>query len=161
MPQSGSKRLHGCARRSFPVRGFVFGQPTPIADIPLSGSAGYTGEVSASNAPGSVVIDGKASLSIDFGTIAVSGSHFSLTRYVDDGWSAQTFALPDYTVAGTLRPDGNLTGSLVPNANADGWINGQWSGSLYGPGAAENRGLPNSGSGAPFFGTLAARRNGP
>jgi hypothetical protein len=83
---------------------------------------------------------------------------------VDDAWSAQTLALPNYVVAGTLKADGSLAGNLVPNANADGWLNGQWSGSLYGPGAAEIGAvlsLPNSGYGAPFFGTLAARRNSP
>lgn len=150
--------------RGFQYADFVFGQPTPVADIPLSGSAGYSGSVSASNSPGSVTIDGKASLSIEFGTTAVSGSLSSLTKYVDDGWSAQTIALPDYVVAGTLKPDGGLAGSLVPNANADDWINGQWSGSLYGPGAAEIGAvlsLPNSGYSAPFIGTLAAKRNGP
>ena len=145
---------------------FIFGQVTPAGQIPLSGTASFSGGFDASDAQGIVYsIAGNAHLDIDFARTAVSGLLSNIRGHFDDALtSGSNFALPDYAVDGALRPGGLLEGRLLPAANADGWIAGSWSGSLYGPGAAEVGAvlnLPNSNGDSPLFGTLAAKRDGP
>lgn len=149
---------------------FVFGQVTPAGEIPLSGSAGYSGRFEAADANGSelfpsVNIAGDARLSIDFARTAVAGQLFNIRGHQDDALtSGRFFALPDYVVDGALKPGGLLEGRLLPAANSDGWIAGAWSASFYGPAAAEIGAvlnLPNASDDTPLYGTLAAKRDGP
>ena len=151
--------------QSFEFAEIVFGQVTPPGEIPLSGTASYSGGIKAETVDLDVAVDGKARLDVNFATASVSGSLSDLTVRQDyEPITSGHYLLPTYAVSGTLKPGGLLAGKLLPDANPNGWTEGQWSGSFYGPAAAEIGAvlsLPNTSDDTTISGTIAARRAGP
>jgi hypothetical protein len=124
---------------------YVLGYQTPINAMPTSGSATYLGKTNGStfspSGPGQgLFISGDASVTVNFGTNAVSGSLTNMTVVAPGGnqpWNDVSLsgALTGATFSGTTAATSAGGGNLSLKASATGTM----SGAVFGP-AAQNVG---------------------
>lgn len=129
---------------------FVTGYETPVASVPTTGTATFTGSAQGSvflpgNSPGSthcacaiVQVDGTASFSADFGARTLAGSLTNMV--VGDRWSGDGYDWNDVaftsTIAGNAFSGTTSVTSAPPGAlgaNATGTLEGRF----FGPSAQE------------------------
>lgn len=139
---------------------FVYGFPTRIAQLPVSGSATYDIDLfgvasPAGYFPRSVIGDGTFSLDFAHGLFAMSGQAGEYNNDVDYSSCCST-----WQGAGYLGANGGLTGYFNFGGREGNTYRSSISGALYGPGAAEIGGtiLGNDGTDATFTGAFAGTR---
>jgi hypothetical protein len=112
----------------------VFGQATPLADVPLGGSASYHGLFDLAAMDGDR-LSGNLMISLDFGQRTATGSLTHVERYWN-ACDAQGCVMPysDIGLTGSLATDGTLGGTVTPSSEI---TSGTWSGRFFGPGSAE------------------------
>ena len=121
----------------------VDGSRTPMASMPASGSASYSGVFDAFSVPTDDTlypnlerIGGSAMLAADFGAGSVSGTFDGVSR-VSDGSAVDGALTFNAMVSGNTLSASDLTGS----GTFSGYSNGSVAGAFYGPGAAEVGGV--------------------
>lgn len=126
----------GCAVDQYARALLVFGLPTPLSEIPLSGAASYAGRFFAPAPTGNDYIEGSIGLSLNFANRGITGGLTQVARYVDFDWNGAIVAEPDIALAGVLSAGGLLAGTLAPDASSN-VTGGNWAANLFGPQAAE------------------------
>ena len=117
----------------------VYGQATPIAEIPLTGSANYHGSLKLPTigyaSIGYATIFGDLDLSLDFAARSASGTVTNLVQ-PGDNCCFSDIPLPDMGLSGSLGQEGALNGNVVTTANSP-FAGGTWTSQFFGPNAAE------------------------
>lgn len=126
----------GCTPDNFARSFMVFGVTTPLAEIPLAGSAGYSGTFQLPAKNGNDLIEGTIGLSVNFANHAISGSLTKLAFSIDAGFNGAVVAEPDIALIGTISSNGFLSGTLAPGTDAK-VASGSWAANFFGPNAAE------------------------
>lgn len=132
----------------------AFGPRTAVSEIPLTGSASYSGTFATSFADRGFSVssgDGEAyccnpagqlsgdlHLAVNFADRGIAGSLSNITD--STGWFTYTSTdvhhrLADFSMTGTFTPDGALSGILA--APGTPFFGGSWKGAFFGPLAAE------------------------
>lgn len=147
----------GCTDFTWPGRAFfVFGDATPVGEIPLLGTAGYSGHLNGYSGLG-----GDVALSVNFASQAISGG-FSRMAYLvgDQAGGFESFAIPDLGLSGRINAGGALSGTLTSGGDLAAPA-GQWNARFFGPGAVEIGGafLIADIGGAPAPGVFGLRKN--
>lgn len=131
-------------------RPFAFGNLTPAASVPTTGSATYNGSVigiGLQNESTAFALDGKAHIVANFSTQSVAASLTNLRTVGGPG------ALPDLT--GTVAISGNAYSGSI----AGGALKGAIGGNFYGAGADETAGVFQAGGdGNYLFGSYGAKK---
>lgn len=130
----------GCNSEDGAAAEIVFGTVTPLAEIPLSGSASYKGGFQAFDFDGATGLSGSILLQLDFASHNVTGSLSGVSGWLDDGFSARTSPQADFALQGQLGNNGFLSGT-AKQAPAPGAYQATWSAGLFGPQAAEVAGV--------------------
>lgn len=112
---------------------FVFGQRTAAGDLPVSGTARYSGSVDGlwTSATASYRLSGSAQLLADFGAGSVSGTLDISGRDRETGTSVAMDRL-----AGTAALD-RAGATFAGSVTGEQGFAGNWNGAFFGPGAAE------------------------
>jgi hypothetical protein len=152
----------GCTGSDWSRTFVVFGQSTPLAEIPLTGTAGYSGNFSALDTQGGAGLDGLIALQVDFASKGVTGSLNNISGWEGYTWNGSSGPVSDYTIVGQLGSGGFLVGNLTPSVNPS-YGAGSWQASLFGPNAAAMGGAlqfdASGGLYAPYTGTFTATKN--
>ncbi len=131
-------------------RPFAFGNLTPAASVPATGSATYNGSVigiGLLNDSNGFALDGKVQVVANFSDQSVTASLTNLRTVGVPG------ALPDLT--GAVAISGNAYSGSI----AGGALKGSIGGNFYGAGAAETAGVfQASGDGNYLFGSYGAKK---
>lgn len=136
----------------------VFGERTVAGDVPLAGSASYTGTFATSfgssgffvscpdcdgTAGGGIARAGQLSgdlrFSVSFADKSVSGSFTNISD--STGWFSYTSTdanhrIADMALSGSFSPDGTLSGTIA-STSVTPFTGGIWNGMFFGPQAAE------------------------
>lgn len=118
---------------------FLFGVYTPTSDLPVSGTASYSGIADGAFTDGAAryTISGTSTLSADFAANTVAAS-LSLTGTAEIG-GATPFTPVTYSGTGTIARNGSgidqYHGTLTSSGNPD--YNGAFRGGFFGPAANE------------------------
>jgi len=130
--------------------GFAFGNVTPAASVPATGSATFNGSVTGigiANEMTAYGLEGKAQMVANFSSQSVTTN---LTNLVTRGSS--TGSLPDLT--GTSAISGNAYSGPITGGGVAGTI----SGNFYGATSSETAGVfQGSGAGNVFWGSYGAK----
>jgi len=131
--------------------GFAFGNLTPAASVPGSGSATFNGSVTGigvANSSSAFGFEGRAQIVANFSGQSVTANLTNLSTRLTNG----TLALPD--LSGTSPISGNgYSGSI-----SGGGVTGTISGNFYGAGASETAGVfQGTGGGNAFWGSFGAK----
>lgn len=139
---------------------FVYGTPTLAGDVPVTGTADYTGEVRGTTSLDGA-LSGSIDLQFDFAAGTLAGSMQPMVADWTD-WGA--LPLGTYTMRDTVYSSGGTTFSgawTVPGSNADSSFRGNFNG----PGAVEAMGnwsapyqSPNSGQWGTMIGVFGATK---
>ncbi len=133
----------------------VLGQGTAISEIPVLGSANYSGIFGLSS--GRIEVGGNISLLVDFASLGVTGSMTQIQTFDSScDFAKCDGTLPDFSLAGQVGSNGQLGGSVTPGAGA-GYGVGTWAGAFFGPNVAELGGtmlFPGSTALIGTFGTI-------
>lgn len=143
---------------------FAHGSETPIAAVPTTGTASYTGDAAGyasvpkpagdqhTNGTLNMAFNGSAAVGIDFGKQTVNTS-FTHMQAVSMDSIATTANLPD------LNGSGSLTGNNYSTSLSGGGLAGVANGKLYGPAAQETAGtFTAAGGGTTIVGAFGAKR---
>lgn len=106
---------------------FTFGDATQGGEIPLSGTAGYSGKLY-----GFVELSGDVSLSINFASQSVSGAFTNMKSNGENG----PVPIADLDLSGSIGTGGTLSGTLASGSNPATQA-GQWNAAFFGPAASE------------------------
>jgi C-lobe and N-lobe beta barrels of Tf-binding protein B len=138
----------------------VFGNATPFAEIPLTGTAGYSGSFGASDMQDLAGLGGKIDLQVDFSTKGVTGTLNSITAYEGYSMNGSQGPLPNFTLAGQLGTNGLLGGTLTPSGDF-GFGMGGWQAGFFGPNAVSIGGTMyfDVGASGTYTGTFSATKN--
>lgn len=111
---------------------FVYGVPTAVGDVPVTGTADYSGDIRGMTS-GDGNFWGSIGLEFDFGSGTLSGSMSPVISYAD-GWDS--IGLGTYTFHDTVYSRGGTSFSgafAVPGSDADS----SFQGNFNGPGGVE------------------------
>lgn len=111
---------------------FVYGIPTAAGDMPVTGSADYSGTISGITNGGTSLVFGSIDFSFDFGAGTLSGKMepFYAPVYDDIGLGTYTFTNTVYSTGST-----SFSGSFIAPPGADG--PSSFEGTFNGPKAVE------------------------
>jgi len=151
---------------------FVYGVQTPVASMPSSGSATYsgttTGYVSSDLANTSYAYNGIATLTANFSSKTISGSLTNLTTTSSTGIGTVSGTSIGSISLGSASISGNSYSGSASNSTTSGLLSGvtlsgTYSGNFYGGGASETGGgysLSGSQSGNTYtlIGTYGAKK---
>lgn len=150
----------GCVGGSSPAKlMLVFGQATPLADIPVSGSASYGGRFTTFS--GSENLAGNMLISVDFASRGLSGKLTDVGTFdssCDTVICSASFA--DFGLTGMIAANGSLSGTIAPPAETR-FSDGTWTGLFFGPAAAELGGsmlIDANGGAATYAGVFGAKK---
>jgi hypothetical protein len=133
---------------------FGYGNTTPVAAMPIGGSASYIGTtIGVQSAPGGVnsALTGNVTITANFGTGTVNTAITPMT--------ALNLATNAVTLTSGLSGTGTIAGNHYSGLLAGGSLNGTSNGTFYGPTAQETTGVWRvSGGGTTAIGSYGAHQ---
>ena len=136
----------------------AFGQLTPAANIPTSGTLTYSGKTIGSmiNGTTSTPLIGNESLMANFGSMTLTGT-FNLSTVAQSGsltpWTTLSISPSANIVSGAYA--GTVSGTILSGTNFGGALNGPINGNFYGPTANETAGTLSVTDGATIHAVAA------